>query len=95
MAERLIFRLKDFKFFISRKQPWHCPRCCSQVNESATSNSPSKKAWRTNSHSEQGPTVLVLDSGITTMHRLAERERQLAPGLTMTFPFMFGWIEHK
>jgi hypothetical protein len=25
---------------------------------------------------------------------VAERERQLA-GLTMTLPFMFGWIEHK
>src|SRR5271169_5251546 len=49
----------------------------------------------TRSHSEQGPAVLVLDSGIMTMHRLAERKRQLAPGLTMTFPFMFGWIEHK
>jgi hypothetical protein len=27
--------------------------------------------------------------------QVAERERQLAPGLTMTLPFMFGWIEHK
>lgn len=27
-------------------------------------------------------------------HRVAERERQLAD-LTMTLPFMFGWIEHK
>jgi hypothetical protein len=62
MAERLIFRLMDFKFFTSRKQPWHCPRCCSQVNESAASNSPSKKAWRTSSHSEQGPAILMLDS---------------------------------
>ena len=26
-------------------------------------------------------------------HRVAEPERQLA-GLTMTLPFMFGWIEH-
>jgi hypothetical protein len=23
-----------------------------------------------------------------------KRDRQLAPGLTMTLPFMFGWIEH-
>jgi hypothetical protein len=23
-----------------------------------------------------------------------QRGRQLAPGLTMTLPFMFGWIEH-
>jgi hypothetical protein len=28
--------------------------------------------------------------GIMTMHRLAERQRQLDPGLTMTLPFMFG-----
>ena len=26
-------------------------------------------------------------------HRVVERKRQLA-GLTMTLPFMFGWIEH-
>ena len=42
-----------------------------------------------------GPAVLVLDSGIMTMHRLAERKLQPARGLTMTFPFMLGWIEHK
>jgi hypothetical protein len=24
-----------------------------------------------------------------------QRDRQLAPGLTMTLPFMFGWIKHK
>ncbi len=28
-------------------------------------------------------------------HQVVEREVQLAPGLTMTLPFMFGWIEHK
>jgi hypothetical protein len=28
-------------------------------------------------------------------HQVVERDRQLAPGLTMTLPFMFGWIEHK
>jgi hypothetical protein len=95
IAERVNIRLMDFNFFTSTKQPRHCPRCCSQANESAASNSQSKNAWRTSSHSEQGPAVLVLDSGIMTMHRLAERKRQLAPRLTMTFPFMFGWIEHK
>jgi hypothetical protein len=28
-------------------------------------------------------------------HQVVERDRQLPPGLTMTLPFMFGWIEHK
>ena len=92
IAERVNIRLMDFNFFTSTKHPRHCPRCCSQANEPAASNSPSRNAWRTSSHSEQGPAVLVLDSGIMTMHRL---ERQPASGLTMTFPFMFGWIEHK
>jgi hypothetical protein len=64
MAERVNFSLMDFKFFISPEQPWHRSRCCSQVNESAASNSPSKKAWSTSSHSEQGPAVLMLDVGI-------------------------------
>jgi hypothetical protein len=95
IAERVNIHLMDFNFFTSTKQPWHRPRCCSQANESAASNSPSKNAWRTSSHSGQGLAVLVLDSGIMTVHRLAERKRQPAPGLTMTFPFMFGWIEHK
>jgi transposase-like protein len=63
MAERLNFRLMDFKFSNSPEQRWHCPRCRSQVNESAMSNSPSKKAWRTSSHSEQAPAALTLDSG--------------------------------
>src|SRR6267378_6711865 len=27
--------------------------------------------------------------------RRIERDRQPAPGLTMTLPFMFGWIEHR
>jgi hypothetical protein len=62
MAERLSFRLMNFKFFISPEQRWHRPRCSSQVNESAASNSPSKKAWRTSSHSGQAPAI-VLDSG--------------------------------
>jgi hypothetical protein len=26
-------RLMDFTFFISRKHPRYCPRCCSQANE--------------------------------------------------------------
>jgi hypothetical protein len=63
MAERLSFRLMNFKFFISPEQRWHRPRCSSHVNESAASNSPSKKAWRTSSHSGQAPAVLMLVSG--------------------------------
>jgi hypothetical protein len=99
MAKCVIFRLMDFKFLISPKQRWHRSRCCSHVNESAASNSPSKKAWRTSSHSGQAPAVLMLDSGaggrIMAMRTMyLKRERQLA-GLTMTLPFMFGWIEHK
>ena len=62
MAERLSFRLMNFKFFISPEQRRHRPRCSSQVNESAASNSPSKKAWRMSSHSGQAPAI-VLDSG--------------------------------
>ena len=62
MAERLILHLMDFKFFTSMEQPRHCPRCCSHLNESATFSSPSKNAWRTSSHSEQGPAVLILHS---------------------------------
>jgi hypothetical protein len=29
------------------------------------------------------------------MRTWRQRNRQLAPGLTMTLPFMFGWIRHK
>ena len=29
------------------------------------------------------------------MRSWGQRDRQLAPGLTMTLPFMFGWIRHK
>ena len=58
------FSLMDFKLFISAEQRWHRSRCCSQVKESAASNSPSKNAWSTSSHSEQGPAVLMLDVGI-------------------------------
>jgi hypothetical protein len=29
------------------------------------------------------------------MREIARQDRQLAGGLTMTLPFMFGWIEHK
>src|SRR6266481_7978664 len=43
MAERLILHLMDFKFFTSMEQPWHCPRCCSHLSESATFSSPSKE----------------------------------------------------
>jgi hypothetical protein len=97
MAERVNFSLMDFKSSISLKQRWHRSRCCSQVKESAAPNSPSKKAWSTSSHSEQGPSVLMLDvglGGIMAIPNVAERKRQLA-SLTMTLPFMFGWIEHK
>src|ERR1700731_3592173 len=62
-AERLIFCLIDFRFFNSPEQPWHRSRCSSQASESAAANSPSKKACRTSSQSEQGPVVLRLDSG--------------------------------
>jgi hypothetical protein len=99
MTERVNFRLMEFNFLISPEQPWHCKRCCPHVDESSASNSPSKKAWRTSSHSEQGPTVLALDSGvggkIIGNRTGVRRDGQLAPGLTMTLPFMFGWIEHK
>jgi len=99
MAERLILHLMDFKFFTSMEQPWHCPRCCSHLNESATFSSPSKNAWRTSSHSEQGPAVLILHSGPSgwniAMRTRSLRDGQLAPGLTITFPFILGWIEHK
>jgi hypothetical protein len=64
MAERVNFSLMDFKSSISLEQRWHRSRCCSQVKESAAPNSPSKKAWSTSSHSEQGPAVLMLDVGI-------------------------------
>jgi hypothetical protein len=97
MAERVNFSLMDFKFSISPEQRWHRSRCCSQIKESAAPNSPSKKAWSTSSHSEQGPAVLMLDvglGGIMAIPNVAERKRQLA-SLTMTLPFMFGWIEHK
>jgi hypothetical protein len=63
-AEPLNFSLIDFRFLNSLEQPWHRSRCSSQVKESAASNSPSKKAWSTSSHSEQGPAVLMLDVGI-------------------------------
>jgi hypothetical protein len=63
MAKFVILRLMDFKFLISPEHRWHRSRCRSQVNESAASNSPSKKAWRTSSHSGQAPAVLMLDSG--------------------------------
>jgi len=63
MAERLSFCLIDFRLFISPEQRWHRPRCSSQASESAASNSPSKKACRTSSQSEQAPAVLMLDSG--------------------------------
>jgi hypothetical protein len=99
MTERVNFRLMEFNFLISPEQPWHCPRCCSHVDESSASNSPSKKAWRTSSHSEQGPTVLTFDSGagrkIMAIAPGMRRDGQLAPGLTVTLPFMFGWIEHR
>jgi hypothetical protein len=62
MAERLSFRLMNLKFFNSPEQRGHRPRCSSQVIEPAASNSPSKKAWRTSSHSGQAPAT-VLDSG--------------------------------
>jgi hypothetical protein len=63
MAERLIFCLIDFRFSNSPEQRWHRPRCSLQASESAASNSPSKKACRTSSQSEQGPAVLMLDAG--------------------------------
>ncbi len=78
------FKLEPAEISSSMTQPWHCPRFRSQANESAASNSPSKNASRTSSHSEQGPAALALDSGIMTMHRLAQRHRQLAPGLMIT-----------
>jgi hypothetical protein len=41
----------------------------------------------------------VLDSGVgkrtMTMRTSVVADSQLAPALTMTLPFMFGWIEHK
>ena len=99
MADRLILRLMEFKFFTSMEQPSHCPRCCSHLNESAMFSSPSKNAWRTSSHSEQGPAVLILHSGPSgwniAMRTRSLRDGQLAPGLTITFPFILGWIEHK
>jgi hypothetical protein len=63
MAERLIFRLIDFRFLNSPEQRWHRSRCSSQACESAASNSPSKKAWSASSQSEQAPVVLILVSG--------------------------------
>jgi hypothetical protein len=77
MAERLILRLIEFKFFTSIEQPWHCPRCCSHFCESAASNSPSKNAWRASSHSEQGPALLILHSGLGGGH-IAVRTRSLS-----------------
>ena len=98
MAERLNFCLIDFRIFNSPEQLWHRPRCSSQASESAASNSPSKNALRTSSQSEQAPVVLMLDSdaggGIMAMSTISLREYQLA-SLTITLPFMFGWIEHK
>ena len=67
MTERLSIRLMDFKFLISTEQPRHRPRCSSNANESAVSNSPSKNAWRAISHSEQGPVTLIPDSFIGGM----------------------------
>src|SRR5258707_11933405 len=63
MAERLNLCRIDFRFLNSPEQRWHRPRCSSQAIESTASNSPSKKACRTNSHSAQAPAVLLRDSG--------------------------------
>ena len=63
MAERLNFCLIDFRFLNSPEQRWHRLRCSSQAFESAASNSPSKKACRASSQSEQAPAVLILVSG--------------------------------
>ena len=78
MTERLSFFLIDFRLFISPEQRWHRPRCSSQAGESAASNSPSKKACRTSSQSEQAPAVLMLVSGaggeIMTMRTMSLSE---------------------
>jgi hypothetical protein len=78
MAERLNFCLIDFRFLNSPEQRWHRSRCSSQTCESAASNSPSKKAWRTSFQSEQAPAVLMLVSGaggeIMTMHTMSLSE---------------------
>jgi hypothetical protein len=77
-AERLNFCLIDFRSLNSPEQRWHRPRCSSQACESAASNSPSKKAWRTSSQSEQAPAVLMLVSGaggeIMTMRNISLSE---------------------
>jgi tRNA G46 methylase TrmB len=78
MAERLNFRLIDFRFLNSPEQRWHRSRCSSHACESAASNSPSKKAWRTSFQSEQAPAALMLGSGaggeIMTMRTMSLSE---------------------
>jgi hypothetical protein len=78
MVVRLNFRLIDFRFLNSPEQRRHRSRCNSQACESAASNSPSKKAWRTSSQSEQAAAVLMLVSGaggdIMTMRTMSLSE---------------------
>jgi hypothetical protein len=78
MAERLNFRLIDFRFLNSPEQRWYRSRCSSHACESAASNSPSKKASRTSFQSEQAPAALMLGSGaggeIMTMRTMSLSE---------------------
>jgi hypothetical protein len=36
-----------------------------------------------------------LEAASNNITEIARQDRQLAGGLTMTLPFMFGWIEHR
>jgi hypothetical protein len=98
MAERLSFRLMNFKFFIPPNNvgiPQSVARTSTNLlrpilrRKSVENEFPFRTgAGRTQaSFGRRRP-----DHG--NAHHVAERERQLA-GLTMTLPFMFGWIEHK
>src|ERR1700722_65735 len=81
-----------FQFFYFNEAPSALPKVLLAGQRICRVQCSVEKRIENELHSEQGPAVLVPDSEITTMHRLA---RQPASGLTMTFPFMFGWIEHK
>src|ERR1700691_6278535 len=81
-----------FQFFYFNEAPSALPkvllasqRTC-RVQFSAENRMENEVPFRT------GASVARAGSRIMTMHRL---ERQPASGLTMTFPFIFGWIEHK
>ena len=63
MAERLNFRLIDFSFFPFPRNVGIARGEVHRLTTLPASNSPSKKACRTSSQSEQAPAVLMLDTG--------------------------------